>query len=156
MLHLIPPALHRAVLRWAYRVRRIFRRVTRLPLAGVSLIVSDGAGRVLLVRHSYGSGQWSLPGGGVSRGEDPERAARRELREELGCEALAVVALGVWREQLGNSPHTAHIFGITADRPPRADRRELLEARFFADHELPQGLAPITLRQLELWRERQS
>ena len=38
----------------------------------------------LAVKHSIGSNKWSLPGGGVKRGEDYKAAAIRELSEELG------------------------------------------------------------------------
>ena len=41
-------------------------------------------GKVLLVRHSYSARRWTLPGGSLKRGETPERAARREVREEVG------------------------------------------------------------------------
>jgi 8-oxo-dGTP pyrophosphatase MutT (NUDIX family) len=42
-------------------------------------------GKILLVRTSY-RGCYSLPGGFARRGEPSERAARRELGEELGIE----------------------------------------------------------------------
>ncbi len=50
---------------------------------GVSAIVEDGEGRVLLVRHRFGHG-WALPGGGVGANEPPEFAILRELAEEAG------------------------------------------------------------------------
>src|ERR1043165_7616537 len=54
------------------------------PVAlGVHALIVDAEGKVLLARHSYMTG-WSLPGGGVGRGEAPIAALLRELREELG------------------------------------------------------------------------
>ena len=58
-------------------------------------------GRLLLVRIAPGftrdaEGKWTLPGGGLKFGEDPEDAARRELEEETGytgeIEKLAFVS----------------------------------------------------------------
>src|SRR6185295_3487528 len=66
---------------WAVRVTKSRFTVT----AGA--IVSDDAGRVLLLRHRFrpGSG-WGMPGGFIEQGEQPEDALRRELREEIGLE----------------------------------------------------------------------
>ncbi|HQX85944.1 MAG TPA: NUDIX domain-containing protein, partial [Aestuariivirga sp.] len=50
---------------------------------GTRTAVFDDENRVLLVRHSYGTG-WLLPGGGVERGETLFESAKREIREEAG------------------------------------------------------------------------
>ena len=51
-------------------------------------IVVDG-GKVLLCRLSNiekHSGKWTLPGGGIEFGEDPEMAMIREVKEETGLD----------------------------------------------------------------------
>lgn len=60
-------------------------------LAAVALVVQpDGTGgaAILLTRRAMGlrrhGGQWALPGGRLDPGETPERAALRELEEEVG------------------------------------------------------------------------
>jgi 8-oxo-dGTP diphosphatase len=50
------------------------------------------AGRVLLTQRKAGThlaGAWEFPGGKVQAGEDPRHALVRELREELGIDAIA-------------------------------------------------------------------
>ena len=51
--------------------------------------------RVLACRRTApasAAGRWELPGGKVERGETPEAALVREVREELGCE----IAVSPW------------------------------------------------------------
>jgi len=57
------------------------------PVAfGVSAIVENEEGRILLVRQRYSPG-WHFPGGGVGRGEPPADAIIRELQEEVGLQS---------------------------------------------------------------------
>ena len=153
MLRLIPRPLHRAALRWAHSVRHRWRVFRRVPLAGVSVFVTDIEGRLLLVRHSYGPGGWALPGGGMGQGEDPLDAARREVREEVGCALQGATVIESIEEELSGSPHTAWLVGGRTQDHPRPDRREILEARFFPVHSLPEPLTRLTRARVESWRK---
>lgn len=154
MPNLLPAPLHRALLPLAYRLRHRWRRWRKTPIAGVSVIVTNLAGDVLLLRHSYGPAVWSLPGGGLGRGEDPADAARREMREELGVDLARIECVGTLEEVLSGSPHTAHIFAAVCDFQPKPDRREVIEARFFPSHSLPEPLGQSTRRRIAVWRAR--
>lgn len=56
--------------------------------ANVGLAVRNDRGQVLaLERWPAGSGRWQMAQGGLDPGEEPEQAAYRELREELGLGA---------------------------------------------------------------------
>ncbi|HWG65319.1 MAG TPA: NUDIX domain-containing protein [Streptosporangiaceae bacterium] len=56
------------------------------PIPCVGAIITDAAGRLLLIKrgHDPGAGLWSLPGGRVEPGESDEQAVVRELHEETG------------------------------------------------------------------------
>ncbi|HYF46622.1 MAG TPA: NUDIX domain-containing protein [Acidimicrobiales bacterium] len=56
-----------------------------LLLASITVLPTDDAGRVLLVRHAD-TGVWGVIGGSVDVDESPADAARRECVEETGCE----------------------------------------------------------------------
>ena len=160
MLYLIeravPAGVHRALLRLAYRLRHRFRGIARPRLRGVAVIVRDEAERVLLVRHSYGSGYWSLPGGGCGRREAPEAAARREMREELALDLDAMELVSTMEEEISGAPHTAFVFAARAVGEPRPDGREIVAAGFYAERDIPQPLSPISARRLVAWWARRA
>jgi len=47
-------------------------------------VIVTSAGKILLVKDWLGDGSWSLPGGGLHRGEEAMSGAVRELWEETG------------------------------------------------------------------------
>ncbi len=144
MLQLIPAPLHRALYRLADKARRLWWRVRRPQRSGVLVVLVDAAGRVLLARHSYGPRVWTLPGGGVGRGEDPAETARREMREELSCEIGALRLVERETESDSGSVHHFHLFAATPLGDPVADGREIVEIGWFA----PDALPPRTSRQV--------
>jgi 8-oxo-dGTP pyrophosphatase MutT (NUDIX family) len=151
VLYLIPPALHRGALRAGHRLRLVWWRLRRPSLSGCRVLAFDPAGRILLVRHSYGSGAWMLPGGGLRRGEDPVAAAARECLEETGCTLLAPRLALVIDEALAGAVNRVHLVAGEITGSPRADRREIEEAALFAPDALPRPLSGQLGRELDAW-----
>jgi len=66
-----------------------------LRVAAYAVIV-DEHDRILLAHWNEGRrAAWTMPGGGLEAGEDPERAARREVREETGYRVAVEGLLGI-------------------------------------------------------------
>ncbi len=151
MLHLIPAPLHRLALKLAHAVRRRWWRLFQVQLEGCRVLAIDSAGRVLLIRHSYGSGQWLLPGGGIARGEAPLAAAQRELAEETGLSLATARCLAVIDEPLYGTINRVHLVYGTPQGDLRCDGREVISAQFFAAADWPADLAPRLAVQLDRW-----
>jgi len=152
-MRLLPPPLHRSALRLAHRLRVLWWRWRRPLVEGVCIIARDGAGRVLLIRQSYGRGGWTLPGGGIRRGEDPAHAAAREFAEELRCALTALTLLAVREENLHGARNRVHLFAARLEGEPRPDGREVVAARLFDLKELPPGVSELARRRLALLRD---
>jgi ADP-ribose pyrophosphatase YjhB (NUDIX family) len=117
----------------------VVRTIAPAYTVGAICVIDRGDGAVLLVRLSYRN-SWGLPGGLLKRGETPEEAARREVREEstldvelVGDPAVVVDSVAqrvdvVYRARLapGVDPATAH-----------ASSPEILEVAWFSEDELP-------------------
>ena len=105
---------------------------------GVSAVVVDKAGNVLLLRHTFRrSDGWSLPSGWMAAGERIGDAIVREIREETRLEVEPVT---VFRIESGFRLRVG-FFLLCRTSANRADivvdGKEVLEAGFFAPDSLP-------------------
>ena len=139
----------RLVLQIAYRLRRLALRLLRIRTRGVKVMAFDEAGRLLLIRNSYGrSDVFRLPGGGIGRRERPEAAAARELREETGLEARDLRFVSRHANEAEGKRDTIDLFTARVEGPPEPDGWEVEEARFFALGALPDKVTAATKRRL--------
>ncbi|HUY97439.1 MAG TPA: NUDIX domain-containing protein [Verrucomicrobiae bacterium] len=126
----------------------------RDPKVAAVAIAVDPRGHVLAIRRGIapGRGEWAFPGGYVDYDEHPEHGARRECREETGCELGPVRLEGVFHVGLAGAGLVVVAYSgrVTAGRP--APTKEAPELGFFA----PDGLPPLVFsshrQALAAWR----
>lgn len=110
------------------------------PSPAVGVIVRRDDEFLLLHQYRFIVDQyvWAIPSGGVSPGEDPEAAARRELEEETGYKANELKHILSFYPSYGCSNQRFEIF--LAENPIRStatfDRDEVLSIKWFHRHEL--------------------
>jgi len=124
--------------------------MSNAPIVGVSAVVFDDAGRVLVVERGKppAEGLWSVPGGRVEPGETMREAVAREVREETGLEVQVGALIDVLERRAGTRhykihPHVARVTGGTL--VAGSDARD---ARWVTDEELAalpttEGLADV-------------
>lgn len=84
--------------------------------AGVTAIIRDADGRILLVEHAFRRRYpWALPGGWMNRGESPEQALVREVHEETGLTITIdrIVAAHVFDLPRIDIAYACHVVGGT-------------------------------------------
>jgi 8-oxo-dGTP pyrophosphatase MutT (NUDIX family) len=134
--------LRRLGYRIAYRLLQVFWFVARPRKQGVKCLITC-RDRVLLVRHTYGTRSWDVPGGAIKRHEAPLAAARREMGEELGLSAVTWTEIGEITGTVHHRRDTIHCFRAEMCEPSlTVDRGELAAVDWFARGALPQDLGP--------------
>jgi ADP-ribose pyrophosphatase YjhB (NUDIX family) len=114
---------------------------------GVSGVILDERGRVLLLRHRFWKEQrWGLPGGLARHGEGLAATLRRELREETGLEVRPSKLL---RVKTARGLLAEFILLAECAGEPEAKSAEIMDARFWERTELPENLLPAHRALLE-------
>ena len=110
-------------------------------MIGVSGVVTNERGELLLLRHRFWKeGSWGLPSGYAKKGEPLEQSIAREIFEETGLRAEMSTLVRV------NSGFKLRLEVVYRGRIVggnlRIDSREVIEAAYFDQNNLPQGLLP--------------
>jgi 8-oxo-dGTP diphosphatase len=119
---------------------KIIRATQGKFTASVGVIITNAAGKVLLLDHLLrpGSG-WGIPGGFLEHGEQPESAARREIREEAGIELENLKMLRVRT----TNRHIEFLFRAESNQTAEVKSREIKSLGWFAVDEMPAEMSPI-------------
>lgn len=126
--------------------KRIVRLTQPRFTASAAAVVVDREGKVLLLEHLLRpySG-WGFPGGFIDRGETPEAAVIREVREETGIEITDVRLIEVRTVDR----HLEFIYSARGEGPGEILSSEILDLRWYTAEEVPAGLTRRERRILE-------
>ena len=107
------------------------------PKLAVGTVIQDEQGRIALVRRAIepGYGKWVFPGGYVDRGEEVQRAAVREAREETGLDVRIDGLINIY-SYTGRTPVIV-VYAATMIGGCLGCDDEGLEARFFEPDAIP-------------------
>jgi 8-oxo-dGTP pyrophosphatase MutT (NUDIX family) len=135
--------------------------VVRAKREAASIVATDDAGRVLLVRqwrHTIRRLIWEVPAGAVDDGESPRDAAVRELREESGYTVDRVEPLYAYHPAVGSMTVKFHLFaGRGLRKVGEHDPADIHDVRFFEASDIKAMIARneivdgMTLTALLLW-----
>lgn len=113
--------------------------VTRLTQpkfnAGVSALVFDGQGRVLLFKHTYRKYEWGIPGGALEYKEQPIDAVVREFSEESGLQIEVIQHLKV--NSAREFPHLSIVYLCKITGGEFRPSHEVSEMKYFDVNNLP-------------------
>lgn len=139
-----------------YKVINFFRTVYwfifRPKTQGVKCLIEHG-GKFLMIRNSYGYKQWTFPGGGVSRGELPEEAIRREIYEEVGIEVGNPIHIGEYFSSRQYKQDTVFCYyAKVRNEFFQIDNGEVSEAAWFSEKEMPELRSSIVDKILKQYK----
>jgi ADP-ribose pyrophosphatase YjhB (NUDIX family) len=134
--------IKRIFIRNSHKLLKVWWFITRPNVLGVKALLINNE-EVVLVRHNYGHGIWTLPGGGCKRGEDRLHAVLREVREELSVQLKEATWCGAYDSNFEyKNAHVDCFFAHVTDRTVAIDDFEIAEAKWWPINALPEDRVP--------------
>ncbi len=125
-------------------IRKLYWFLFRPHTQGVKVVIFHD-NDVFLIKNSYGSYSWTLPGGNIEKNETPESAAIREVKEEIGINLNEVHLIKKQFSDREYKKDTIFIFKSETNTIDYSiDKNEIKDAGWFHMHSLPDELSSIT------------
>jgi 8-oxo-dGTP diphosphatase len=128
--------------------RRLVRLGQRRFTVTAGAFVFNDEGRLLLLEHEFRpDSRWGIPGGFLNKGEQPDVAIRRELREEVALEVDDVEFL--FARTLPGPRQVEIYFACKPKSVPIPSSFEIRKADWFAVDDLPDDLSTDQRRMIK-------
>ena len=139
-------------------LRRKYWKFFKIETFGIRAVVLDGD-KILLVKHRYGD-YWVMPGGGIKKGDDPEKTVIKELHEETGIIVKNVAfKLGYYKNTTGGKNDNVHCY-VVSDwefdnqyKKRVVDLIEIGSMKWFGIKDLPAETSPATKNRIAEYLE---
>jgi 8-oxo-dGTP pyrophosphatase MutT (NUDIX family) len=117
---------------------------------GAAAVITNRAGAVLLVHHSYGRCNWELPGGAAEAHESLVETVLREVQEETGLAVVAEATTGIYYDAADDVLH--FVFRCAVRDPaaePEPDGHEITACGYWAAEGLPRPISDFTVQRIQ-------
>ncbi len=126
---------------------KIFSFFIHTTIGARALVVKDN--KILLVKHTYTPGWYSV-GGGVDKGELPIEAVERELMEEVGVTCLKKPKLfNIYLNNYAKKDDYVALYVVEEFIQEAVYSPEILAMEWFAFNNLPTDISPATRIRIE-------
>lgn len=143
-----------AMIRIMHIARYYLYRLTQpnREVRGVRIILAR-KGKIVLVRHWYAPGVWTLPGGGCEQYESDEDAAKREAFEETGYTVNAIEGeLGTYEDVFGKRDMVRVFIASDYEGGIKVvPDFEIMQRGIFDLDKLPDNVSPANRRRIDAY-----
>lgn len=120
-------------------VYKFYCYIFRPKSLGVKVVI-ENEGKILMVKINYAHKKWTFPGGGVKKNESFEKAALREIEEEVGIKAQNLIEMGEYSSDSGYKKNIVKCFYLKTDSSfVKIDNFEISEFNWYTEDSLPEN-----------------